>query len=126
MLRQMLKSKVHRATVTDANIHYEGSITMDLNLMDAADILINEKVLIVNLSNGSRVESYAIPGERGSGAVCLNGGAAKHGAKGDLLIIMSFCVLDEDEVKTHAPKIVRVDNKNRIIEPAARSSKSSP
>ncbi len=126
MLRQMLKSKIHRATVTDANINYEGSITIDLDLMDAADILMNEKVLIVNLNNGARVESYAIPGERGSGAICLNGGAAKHGAKGDLLIIMCFSVLDEGEVKTHTPKIVRVDNKNRVLQPAAKSSKSTP
>ncbi len=121
MLRQMLKSKIHRATVTDANINYEGSITIDVDLMDAADILMNEKVLIVNLNNGSRVESYAIPGDRGSGAICLNGGAAKHGAKGDLLIIMSFCGLDESEVKTHSPKVIRVDSKNRIHEPAGKN-----
>ncbi len=124
MFRQMLKSKIHRATVTEANINYEGSITIDVDLMDAADILMNEKVLIVNLNNGSRVESYAIPGDRGSGAICLNGGAAKHGAPGDLLIIISFCVLDEDEVKTHSPKVIRVDSKNRILETAGKNSRS--
>lgn len=123
MLRQMLKSKIHRATVTDANVDYEGSITIDLDLMDSADVLMNEKVLVVNLNNGLRVESYAIAGERGSGVICLNGGAAKHGAKGDLVIIMSFCVVGEDEVKTHTPKIVRVDAKNRILEPAGNQSK---
>jgi aspartate 1-decarboxylase len=125
MFRQILKSKIHRATVTDADIHYEGSITIDLDLMDEADILTNEKVLIVNLNNGTRIESYAIPGERGSGAVCLNGGAAKHGARGDLVIIISFCVLNEEEVKTHTPKIVRVDSKNRILGPAEKPFKSS-
>ncbi len=120
----MLKSKIHRATVTDANLDYEGSITIDRDLLDAADILIDEKVLIVNLNNGSRVESYAIPGERGSGAVCLNGGAAKHGQKGDQVIIISFCVLDEEEVKTHAPKIVKVDSKNKILDSTAKAHKA--
>ena len=124
MFRQMLKSKIHRVTVTDANVNYEGSVAIDVDLMDAADILMNEKVLIANLNNGSRVESYAIPGDRGSGAICLNGGAAKHGAKGDLLIIMSFCALDENEVKTHSPKVIRVDSKNRILEHAAKDPHS--
>lgn len=122
MLRQLLKSKIHRATVTDANINYEGSVTIDVDLMDAADILMNEKVLIANLNNGSRVESYAIPGKRGAGDICLNGGAAKHGQKGDCLIIMSFCVLDPEEVKTHSPKIVRVDKNNKIVEPSPSPS----
>lgn len=122
MFRQMLKSKIHRATVTDANINYEGSIAIDVDLMDAADILMNEKVLIANLNNGARLESYAIPGARGSGAICLNGGAAKYGNKGDFLIIMSFCALDEDEVKAHSPKVIRVDSKNKILEPAAKNS----
>lgn len=124
MLRQMLKSKIHRAIVTDANINYEGSITIDRDLMDAADILIDEKVLIVNLNNGSRVESYAIQGERGAGSVCLNGGAAKHGSRGDRIIIMSFCVLDEEEVRTHTPKLVKVDENNRILIPAGKLPKS--
>ena len=125
MLRQMLKSKIHRATVTDANIDYEGSITIDVDLLDASDILMNEKVLIANLTNGSRIESYAIPGERGSGAICLNGGAAKHGKKGDTVIIISFCVLGEEEVKSHVPRVVRVDNKNRPLEDSSASHQKS-
>src|SRR3989338_9966193 len=125
MFRQMLKSKIHRTTVTEANINYEGSITIDVDLLDAADILMNEKVLIANLTNGARLESYAIPGDRGSGAICLNGGAAKYGAKGDLLIVMSFCALDEDEVKAHSPKVIRVDSKNKILEPAAKNFQPS-
>lgn len=115
MFRQMLKSKIHRGFVTDANIDYEGSISIDRDLLDAADILPEEKVLIVNLENGARIESYAIPGERGSGVLCLNGGAAKHGKKGDCVIIISFCTLDENEVKTHVPKVVRVNSKNKIV-----------
>jgi aspartate 1-decarboxylase len=125
MWRQMLKSKIHRATVTGANIEYEGSITIDRDLLEAADMMMDEKVLVVNLTNGSRIESYAIPAERGSGTICLNGGAAKHGKVGDLLIIMSFGVLDEVEIKTHVPKLVKVDAKNRIITEDAKLRKAA-
>jgi len=115
MFRQMLKSKIHRAFVTDANIDYEGSISIDRDLLDAADILPNEKVLIVNLENGARIESYAIPGERGSGVFCLNGGAAKYGKRGDCVIVITFCTLDENEVRTCVPKVVKVNSKNRMV-----------
>ncbi len=115
MQRQLLSGKIHRATVTDAQIDYIGSITIDSKLLKAADILPNEKVLIANLTNGARLESYAVAGKAGSGEICLNGGAAKHGKKGDLVIIMTFAVMTDKEIKKHKPKVVRVDSKNRII-----------
>lgn len=115
MIRQMLKSKIHRATVTDANVNYEGSITIDERLMVEANILDHEKVLIANLNNGSRVESYAITGKWGSGVICANGGAALHNRVGDLVLIMSFCALTDKEVRRHKPKIVKVDSKNRPV-----------
>lgn len=115
MQRQMLGGKIHRATVTDAQVDYAGSITIDADLLKAVDILPGEKVLIANITNGSRLESYAIEGAAGSGVICLNGGAARHGRKGDLVIIMTFVVLGEDEVKRHKPKVVRVDSKNKIL-----------
>ena len=115
MQRQMLGGKIHRATVTDAQVDYEGSITIDSSLLKAADILPGEKVLIANITNGSRLESYAVAGDAGSGVICLNGGAARHGRKGDLVIIMTFIVLDENELKNHKAKVVRVDSKNKAI-----------
>ena len=115
MQRQVLGGKIHRATVTGAEINYEGSITIDADLLRAADIIPGEKVLIANLANGARLESYAVAGEPGSGIVCLNGGAALHGKKGDLVIIMTFLVMTDEEVKRHKPKVVRVDSKNRKI-----------
>ena len=99
MQKQMLGGKIHRVTVTEACIDYPGSITIDKKLMDAAGILPHEKVLIANLNNGSRIESYAIPGPAGSGEVCLNGGAAKHGKAGDIAIILTFVVLTAAEAK---------------------------
>ncbi len=115
MQRQMLSGKIHRATVTDAHIDYEGSITIDSKLLQAADILSGEKVLIANLTNGARIESYAMAGEAGSGVICLNGGAAKHGKKGDLVIIMSFVVLTDQEIKSHRPRTVRVNERNQTV-----------
>ncbi len=115
MLRQMLNGKIHRVTVTEACIDYPGSITIDKKLMAAADILPHEKVLIANLNNGSRIESYAIPGPARSGVICLNGGAAKHGKAGDIVIILTFAVLTDAEARKHRPKIVHVDRKNRIV-----------
>ncbi len=115
MQRQILHGKIHRATVTDARIDYEGSITIDGDLLRHADILPGEKVLIANLTNGSRIESYALEGAAGSGEICLNGGAAKYGKKGDLVIIMTFVVLNGEEVQQHKPRIVRVDADNRIV-----------
>ena len=115
MQRQVLGGKIHRATVTDAQIDYEGSITIDAALLEAADILPWEKVLVANLTNGARLESYAVPGERGSGTICLNGGAAKHGKKGDLVIIMTFSVLEDKEIKKFKPHVVRVNSRNQIV-----------
>ncbi len=115
MQRQMLHGKIHRATVTEARVDYVGSITIDEKLLKAADILPGEKVLIANLANGARLESYAVKGKAGGGVVCLNGGAALHGKPGDLVIIMTFAVLDENEIKKHRPRVVHVDKKNRIV-----------
>ena len=115
MQKQMLGGKIHRVIVTEACIDYPGSITIDKKLMDGADILPHEKVLIANLNNGSRIESYAIPGPAGSGVICLNGGAAKHGKAGDIVIILTFAVLSEKEAGKHKPKVVYVDHKNRIV-----------
>jgi aspartate 1-decarboxylase len=115
MQKQMLGGKIHRAAVTVACIDYPGSITIDKKLMDAADILPHEKVLIANLNNGSRIESYAIPGPAGSGMICLNGGAAKHGKVGDIVIILTFVVLTVPEAKRHKPKVVFVDSRNHIV-----------
>ena len=115
MIRQMLKSKIHRATITEANVDYQGSITIDEQLMVESNILDHEKVLIANLTNGSRVESYAITGKWGSGIVCANGGAALHNKVGDLVLIMSFCALTDKEAKRHMPKIIHVDKHNRIV-----------
>ena len=115
MLKQILNGKIHRVTVTEARIDYEGSITIDSLLMKKAGILHHEKVLIANLNNGSRIESYAIEGPAGSGVVCLNGGAAKHGKVGDIVIILSFGVFTEKEALKHKPKVVYVDPQNRIV-----------
>ena len=116
MLRHFLLGKIHRATVTEACIDYPGSITIDQKLMKGADILPHEKVLIANLTNGSRIESYAIPGPAGSGVICLNGGAAKHGKAGDMIIILAFAVMSDEEARAHKPNVVYVDAKNRIVE----------
>ncbi len=124
MYRQILKAKIHRATVTDARVDYEGSITIDEELMKAAGIAPWEKVLIANLNNGSRIESYAIPGEAGSGVVCMNGGAAKYAEKGDLVIIMTFAVLTDEEIERHHPKVIYVDKQNRILSLKPSSDRS--
>lgn len=115
MIRQMLKSKIHRATVTEANVDYEGSITIDEQLMDEANLIAYEKVLVANITNGSRLETYVIRGKRGSGIICANGAAALCNQVGDLVLIMSFCSFSDQEAKQHEPKIVNVDNKNRPI-----------
>ena len=115
MLRQMLKSKIHRATVTDANVNYEGSVTIDEQLMVEADIIEYEKVLLANITNGSRLETYAITGKWGSGVICANGAAALHNKVGDKILIMSFCSLPDREAKRFRPKIIVLDEKNRQI-----------
>ena len=114
MIRYMLKSKVHRAVVTDADLDYVGSITLDKDLMDAADIIANEKVTIVNNNNGERSETYVIEGEPGSGIVCLNGAAARLVQRGDIVIILTYTILEEAECRDFKPHLVYVDEKNHI------------
>lgn len=114
MLRTILKSKIHGATVTEANLKYTGSITIDGQLLRSADILPGERVQIVNLNNGSRVETYAIAGRPGSGTVCMNGAAARWAHRGDIVIIISYCLVDTAEAKKIKPKVVFVDGKNRM------------
>lgn len=113
MQRYMLKSKIHRATITEANVDYIGSITIDSELMELANILENEKVHIVNIDNGVRLETYAIKGELGSGEICLNGAAAKLMNPGELVIILAYAVLDESEIEGWKPSIVFVDENNK-------------
>ena len=114
MLRVMLRSKIHRATVTDANIDYEGSLTVDEQLLKAAGILPYEQVMVSNLNNGERFETYVIPGSPGSGTICLNGPTAHKGKVGDRIVIFCYEMYNEDELKRYRPTIVRVDEKNRI------------
>ena len=113
MLRILCKSKIHGACVTESNLKYKGSITIDEKLMKDADILPNERVQIVNLNNGNRIETYAIKGKPGSRVICLNGGAARSGEVGDRLIIISYCLLDTEEARKYRPKVVLVDKDNR-------------
>ena len=113
-MRTMLKGKIHRARVTDANVNYEGSITIDRKLMEAADILPYEQVDVVNVNNGSRLTTYAIEGEPGSGTIGLNGAAARKGLCGDMIIIVSFAYFTEDGLKDYHPKIVLLNESNRI------------
>jgi aspartate 1-decarboxylase len=114
--RTMLKSKIHRATVTDANLNYVGSITVDTDLLDAADIRPYEHVHIVNINNGARFETYAIEGARGSGVICLNGAAARLAQPGDLVIVLSYAQYTEADTQAHAPLVVHVDESNREIQ----------
>ena len=115
MQRIMLKSKIHRATVTGADLQYEGSVTIDRDLMDAADIVSYEKVAVWNVTNGSRLETYAIEGQRGSGVICLNGAAARLVAPRDLVIIASFVNMENEAAIKHEPKLVFVDEQNRML-----------
>lgn len=114
MFRTLLGGKIHRATVTEANLNYVGSITIDEDLLDAAGICVHEKVQIVNNNNGERFETYTIAGARGSGVICLNGAAARRVQQGDVVIIMSFVLLSEPEIAAHQPKVVLVDENNRL------------
>ncbi len=122
MLREMCKSKIHRATVTETNLHYEGSLTLDAELMEAADLVAYEKVQILNVNNGIRATTYVTAGERGSGTVCLNGPAARSGQPGDIVIIISYILLSEEELKKYQPRIVQVDSKNRVLSTKTESS----
>lgn len=114
MLRTILKSKIHRAHVTEANLYYAGSITIDSKLMKEADILEHEKVEVLNLNNGHRLETYAIRAKAGSGIICLNGPSARGVCVGDEIIILSYVLADEKNIKSIKPKIVNVDARNRI------------
>ncbi len=113
--RTMLKSKIHRATVTQADLHYVGSITIDADLMDAADLLPGEQVAVVDVTNGARLETYVIEGSRGSGVIGINGAAAHLVQAGDLIIVISYAILPDPEAKASEPKIVFVDEANRIV-----------
>jgi aspartate 1-decarboxylase len=115
MERKMLKSKIHRAVVTGADLHYEGSVTIDKELMEAADIIPYEAVAIWNVTNGNRFETYAIEGEAGSGVICINGAAARMVAPQDLVIIACFVSMDEAEAASHQPRLVFVDEQNRML-----------
>jgi aspartate 1-decarboxylase len=114
-MRMMLKSKIHRATVTDANINYEGSITIDTKLMKAADILPYEQVHVLNVNNGARFTTYAIEGKEGCGDICLNGAAARLGVRGDIVIILTYTDVPEEQLKNYKPQVVHVNKKNEIV-----------
>ncbi|CDO02443.1 Aspartate 1-decarboxylase precursor [Oceanobacillus picturae] len=116
MIRTMMNSKIHRARVTEANLNYIGSITVDADILDAVDILPNEKVAIVNNNNGARLETYVIAGERGSRKICLNGAAARLVQIEDVIIIISYVQLNQDELKSHTPKVAVMNEKNEIVE----------
>ncbi len=113
--RFMLKSKIHRATLTATNLDYEGSIAIDRNLMEAADLLPGEQVHVLNINNGERLITYVIEAPPGSGTVMLNGAAARLGMKGDLVIILSYCSMDDAAARQYSPKVVRVDGQNRPL-----------
>jgi aspartate 1-decarboxylase len=114
--RRMLKSKIHRAVVTDANLHYVGSVTIDRDLLEAADILEHEQVAVVDIDNGARLETYAIAGVRGSGDLCLNGAAARLVRPGDRVIVISYADYDDAEMDGYAPRVVHVDTSNRQVD----------
>ena len=124
MLVTMLKSKIHRATITEADLHYVGSLTLDPNLMEAAGMLPNERVQVLNLNNGARFDTYIIEGERDSGIVCLNGPAARLGQRGDMIIALTYVQMDAEEAKDHVAKTVHVDEHNRItsVDPCHESN----
>lgn len=122
MRRRMLKSKIHRATVTDANLHYVGSVTIDVELMELADLLNGEQVAIVDIDNGARLETYVIEGERGSGTICLNGAAARLVHTGDKVIIISYADYEQAELDRYAPTIVHVDTSNAMVDEATATA----
>lgn len=121
MQRHLMKSKIHRATITSADLHYEGSLTLDEDLMDAADLVEWEEIQVVNVNNGARFSTYIIPGPRGSGVVQLNGAAARLGMSGDLVILISYGVFAEEELARFRPTVVFVDGDNRIVRPPLRA-----
>lgn len=120
-MREMFKSKIHRATVTMSELYYEGSITIDSELLEAADILEYEKVQVVNVNNGARFETYTLRGEPGSGIICLNGPAARLGAVGDEVIIITYSRMTDEEARKHKPRIVLVDRENKVKKVSAET-----
>jgi aspartate 1-decarboxylase len=125
-MRVMMKSKIHRATVTQADLHYVGSVTIDAALMEAADLLEGEKVAIVDVTNGARLETYVISGERGSGTIGINGAAARLVHEGDLVIIISYGMFDDAEALTLKPAVVHVDEQNRVVKLGADAAEPVP
>ena len=126
MMRMMLKSKIHRATVTQADLDYVGSIAIDVDLMEAADLIEGEKVTIADITNGARLETYVIPAPRGSRTITINGAAAHLVQAGDLVIIMSYCMLEDAEARSLKPKVVHVDEDNRVVSLGADPSEPVP
>ncbi|MFC8765436.1 aspartate 1-decarboxylase [Streptomyces sp. NPDC057193] len=126
MLRTLFKSKIHRATVTQADLHYVGSVTVDADLMEAADLLPGELVHIVDIDNGARLETYVIEGERGSGVIGINGAAAHLVHPGDLVILISYAQVEDAEARTFVPRVVHVDGDNRVVELGADASAPVP
>jgi len=125
MLLEMMISKIHRATLTEANLNYVGSITIDSQLMETAGIIPHQKVQIVNNNNGARLETYVIEGEKGSGVICLNGAAARLAQAGDIIIIITYGLLNEEEAKRHIPKVVFVDEFNKVVKIEVESEKQN-
>jgi aspartate 1-decarboxylase len=121
MQRHLMKSKIHRATITAADLHYEGSLTVDEDLLDAADLVTHEEGHVVNVNNGSRFTTYVIPGPRGSGIMQLNGAAARLGHPGDVVILIAYGVFTEAEAKRHTPRVVFVDERNRVVRASLRA-----
>ena len=126
MMRVMMKSKIHRATVTQADLHYVGSISIDRDLMDAADLLEGEKVAIADITNGARLETYVIPAPAGSGIIGINGAAAHLVSEGDLVIIMSYAQVEDAEARALKPRIVHVDGANRIVQLGSDAAEPVP
>ncbi|MFE0641702.1 aspartate 1-decarboxylase [Streptomyces sp. NPDC058877] len=126
MLRTLFKSKIHRATVTQADLHYVGSVTVDADLMEAADLLPGELVHIVDIDNGARLETYVIEGERGSGVIGINGAAAHLVHPGDLVILISYAQIEDAEARTFVPRVVHVDGDNRVVELGSDASAPVP
>ncbi|MCM2590683.1 aspartate 1-decarboxylase [Rossellomorea marisflavi] len=116
MFRTMMSGKIHRARVTEANLNYVGSITIDEEILDAVGMVANEKVQVVNNNNGERLETYIIPGKRGSGVICLNGAAARKVQEGDIVIIVSYKLIGEEHITRHVPKVAIMDENNTIVE----------
>lgn len=122
MFLTLLKAKLHRATVTEANLNYTGSITIDRDLLDESGILVHEKVQVVNNNNGARFETYVIEGKRGSGVICLNGAASRLVQPGDKIIIMAYAQMTTEEAQTHKPTVLLLDDKNRILKKLSESA----